>query len=356
MIPVFDGHNDVLLRLSLAETDPVALFRDGGAKGHVDLPKARAGGMVGGFFALFSPTPNQPLDFIEFDNPPYDIPLPPPIARNLAAVPVARQVDIALALEASGLIRLVRSREDLSPDPEGPLTVVLHLEGAECIAPDGEGLDKLYAAGLRSLGPVWSRPNAFAHGVPFRSGSDGDTGPGLTDEGRALVRACHARGMVVDCSHITMRGFWDIGEEGLPLVATHSNACAVSMTARNLTDAQLAAIGETGGMAGLNFGTMFLRPDGKRSPEGGIGYAIRHLAHMVEQAGEDHVGLGSDFDGAPMPEGLESAAELPTLVAAMDEAGFGAELIAKICHGNWQAFLARRLPEEARDTTEGMPA
>ncbi len=343
MIEVFDGHNDALLRLSMVKDDPVAAFRDGG-KGHVDLPKARAGGMVGGFFALFSPTLNQSLDFKIFDDPPYDIPLPDPMPRHAAEMPVSRQVDIASALEASGLIRMVRTREDLVADAEGPLTVVLHLEGAECIDADLDGLDKLYDAGLRSLGPVWSRPNAFAHGVPFRSGSDGDTGPGLTDAGRALVRECTARGMVVDCSHITMKGFWDIAEEGAPLVATHSNACAVSLTARNLTDEQLKAVGETGGMVGLNFGTMFLRPDGKRAAEGGIDFAVRHLAHMVEMAGEEHVGLGSDFDGAPMPERLGSAAELQNLVAAMQDAGFGEALIAKICKENWMAFLDRRLP------------
>jgi membrane dipeptidase len=318
-----------------------------GDNGHVDLPKARAGGMVGGFFALFSPTLNQSLDFKIFDDPPYDIPLPDPMPRHAAEMPVSRQVDIAAALEASGLIRMARTRDDLATDADGPLTVVLHLEGAECIGADLEGLDTLYDAGLRSLGPVWSRPNAFAHGVPFRSGSDGDTGPGLTEAGRALVRECHARGMVVDCSHITAKGFWDIAEEGAPLVATHSNACAVAMTARNLTDAQLKAVGETGGMVGLNFGTMFLRPDGKRAPEGGIGFAVRHLAHMVEMAGEDHVGLGSDFDGAPMPEGLGSAAELQNLVDAMEEAGFGADLIRGICRDNWIGFLSRRLPKAA---------
>jgi membrane dipeptidase len=345
MIPVFDGHNDALLRLSMAKADPVAMFRDGAA-GHVDLPKARAGGMVGGFFALFSPTLNQSLDFKIFDNPPYDIPLPDPMPKHAAEVPVSRQVDIASALEAEGLIRMVRTRADIVPDADGPLTVVLHLEGAECIDADLGGLDKLYDAGLRSLGPVWSRPNAFAHGVPFRTASDGDTGPGLTEAGRALVRECSARGMVVDCSHITMKGFWDIAEEGAPLVATHSNACEIALTARNLTDAQLKAVGETGGMVGLNFGTMFLRPDGKRAAEGGIDFAIRHLAHMVEMAGEDHVGLGSDFDGAPMPEGLGSAAELPNLVAAMQTAGFGETLIAKLCAENWLGFLGRTLPED----------
>lgn len=343
MIPVFDGHNDALLRLSMKSANPVATFRDGG-EGHVDLPKARAGGMVGGFFALFSPTPDQSLDFQILDDPPYDIPLPDPLPRSAAEVPVSRQVEIALALEAAGLIRLARSRADLVPDPEGPLTVVLHLEGAECIDADLNGLDTMFDVGLRSLGPVWSRPNVFAHGVPFRSGSDGDTGPGLTDAGRDLIKACHARGMVVDCSHITMQGFWDIAEAGLPLVATHSNACALSMQARNLTDAQLKAVGETGGMVGLNFGTLFLRPDCKRTAAGCIDYAVQHLAHMVEMAGEDHVGLGSDFDGAPMPEHLETAAELQNLVQAMRDAGFGEPLIRGICQDNWLAFLRGRLP------------
>lgn len=343
---VFDGHNDALLRLSRLESDPVARFRDGGP-GHVDRPKARAGGMIGGFFALYAPTPNLPLDFTLFDAPPYDIPLPPALSREDAAGPVAEQLAIAQALEAAGLLRFMRSGADVTPAfaeaATGALAAVLHLEGAECIGPDGEGLDDLVAAGLRSLGPVWSRPTAFAHGVPFRFPSDGDTGPGLTDKGRALVRMCRARHVTVDCSHMTLKGFWDVAEEGTPLVATHSNACAVSHGARNLTDAQLRAIGETGGMVGLNYATMFLRPDGGRDPKGALDHAIAHLAHMIDMAGEDHVGLGSDFDGAPMPEGLESAADLPNLVHRMEEAGFGAALIAKLCHGNWRDFLTRSL-------------
>jgi membrane dipeptidase len=252
----------------MVKDDPVAAFRDGG-KGHVDLPKARAGGMVGGFFALFSPTLNQSLDFKIFDDPPYDIPLPDPMPRHAAEMPVSRQVDIASALEAAGLIRMARTREDLTPDADGPLTVVLHLEGAECIDADLDGLDNALRrrAAVAGAGLVAAERlcpwRAVPHGLGRRhrarpDGGGPRAGPGL-----------HARGMVVDCSHITMRGFWDIGEEGAPLVATHSNACAVSLTARNLTDAQLKAVGETGGMVGLNFGTMFLRPDGKRAPRAG---------------------------------------------------------------------------------------
>jgi membrane dipeptidase len=129
-------------------------------------------------------------------------------------------------------------------------------------------LDLLYAAGLRSLGIVWSRPNAFGHGVPFKFPSSPDTGPGLTEAGRELVRACNERRILIDLSHLNEKGFWDVaGLSTAPLVATHSNAHSVCPHARNLTDRQLDAIRESGGMVGLNFATAFLRPDGSMNAD-----------------------------------------------------------------------------------------
>lgn len=338
---VFDGHNDALLRLARGGPDPVATFRDG-EPGHVDAVKAKAGGMRGGFFAMFALDETVGLDFAIFDAPPYDTPLPPELAQDVAWPKIARQAEIAGALEKAGLIRFMRSSGDVHLHGDA-LAGVLHLEGAECIGPDLQGLSELFELGLRSIGPVWSRPTAFAHGVPFRFPGDGDTGPGLTEAGRSLVGECLRLGMIVDTSHMTVKGFWDVADEGAPLVATHSNAYAISPSARNLTDDQLRAIGETNGMVGLNFGTMFLRPDGKRDPVGALDYACTHLAHMIELAGEEHVGLGSDFDGAPMPQGLRHAGDLPILVQRMRDFGFGADLIKKLCRGNWLAFLRRNL-------------
>jgi microsomal dipeptidase-like Zn-dependent dipeptidase len=132
---------------------------------------------------------------------------------------------------------------------------------AEAIDPNFELLDVLYAAGLRSLGPVWSRSNAFGHGVPFLCPSSPDTGPGLTDVGKELTRACNRLRILIDLSHLNERGFWDVAAiSKAPLVATHSNAHALSPHSRNLTDKQLTAIGETGGMVGVNFATSYLRP------------------------------------------------------------------------------------------------
>ena len=116
----------------------------------------------------------------------------------------------------------------------------------------------------------------------------------MTDLGKALIGACNRLRILIDLSHLNERGFWDVAEiSDAPLVATHSNAHAVSPHSRNLTDKQLAAIGETGGLAGLNFATSFLRPDGRHDRDTPLDLMIAHIEHMLEHAGEDCVGLGS---------------------------------------------------------------
>ena len=124
----------------------------------------------------------------------------------------------------------------------------MHLEGAEAIDPDLEAARPAWhGRGLRSLGPVWSRANVFAHGVPFRFPSSPDVGPGLTDAGAALVAACAELGILVDLSHLNEAGFWDVARlEPGPLVASHSGAHALCPASRNLTDRQLDAIGASG--------------------------------------------------------------------------------------------------------------
>ena len=192
------------------------------------------------------------------------------------------------------------------------MAAVLHIEGAEAIDPKLETLDVLHQAGLRSLGPVWSRPNAFGHGVPFRLPSSPDTGPGLTDLGKELIRACNRLKIMIDLSHLNEKGFWDVAElSDAPLVATHSNAHVLSNHSRNLTDRQLKAIGETKGMVGVNYAVSFLRADGSHNRDTPLELIIDHVEHMLKQVGEDGVGFGSDFDGAMIPQKLGNAAGLP---------------------------------------------
>ncbi len=344
---IFDGHNDVLSRLwgdsAESGTDPVARFA--GANNHVNIPDCARGGMGGGFFALYSPARRASFDFASFDPTDFSGPLPPMLDQPQALAALIAQAGIAYRLQAAGHLTIATTGRDLAQAfTSDRLACLLHVEGADGIGPELLELDTLHAMGVRSLGLVWSRPTLFGEGVPFQTGTDGDTGPGLTPEGKRLVARCAALGMIVDTSHLTMKGFWDVAEAGLPLVATHSNAWSQCRSSRNLTDAQLQAVGQTGGVAGLNLATMFLDEAAWTTGKCSVDACIRHLTHMIEQAGEDHVAIGSDFDGAPMPDAITSAGDLDVLREAMVQAGFGTALIAKICNENWMNFLGQHLP------------
>lgn len=224
---------------------------------------------------------------------------------------------------------------------QGRIAAIMHMEGAEAIDPDFHTLDVLYAAGLRSIGPVWSRPTIFGEGVPFRFPSTGDIGGGLTDAGKALVKRCNEKGILIDLSHLNEKGFWDVAElSKAPLVATHSNAYAICPHARNLTDKQLEAIAKSDGMVGLNFASAFLREDGQMDSGFPIETMLKHLDHLIGILGEDCVGLGSDFDGALIPDVIGDVAGLANLVTAMRAHGYSDKLITKLAHENWLRVLA----------------
>lgn len=343
MVPVFDGHNDVLLRLwSKKQGDPVADFLNGDAGGHLDLPRMIRGGFQGGFFAIFAPSPDDTaLDDDEDMNPP-----PANAVGNIGALNATiGMASILYRIEerSEGRFKVCRTAAEIREAvAAGKIAAIFHIEGAEAIDPDLKSLDVLHQAGLRSLGLVWSRDNAFGHGVPFRFPSSPDTGPGLTEAGKALVRRCNELRIMVDVSHLNEKGFWDVARHSTaPIVATHSNAHALSNSSRNLTDDQLKVIGKTGGMVGLNFANGFLRADGRWQSENGLDTMLRHLDHMMKMAGEDHVGLGSDFDGARIPAQIGDVTGLPRLVEAMSAHGYGEELARKLCAENWMRVLER---------------
>jgi membrane dipeptidase len=349
-VPIFDGHNDALLRLWKRKgPDAPRAFLDGEGKGQLDLPMALQGGFAGGLFAIFVPSPRSKAPRAKDEAPVPDTapgaPLPPPLDLATAQTAVSSMAAILIRIEreADGRLRICRTVEDIRQCIDnGTLAAVLHIEGAEAIDPEFETLDVLHQAGLRSLGPVWSRPNAFGHGVPFLCPSSPDTGPGLTDLGKELVRACNRLKILIDLSHLNEKGFWDVAElSDAPLVATHSNAHTLSPHSRNLTDRQLAAIRETHGMVGVNFAVSFLREDGRQDRDTPVELVIDHAEHMLKQAGEDNVGFGSDFDGAMIPKGLGNAAGLPVLVEAMRARGYGEPLIEKLCYRNWLRVLER---------------
>lgn len=347
MVAVFDGHNDFLSRVMDQPQRRSALWREGDGTGHLDMARCKEGGMAGGLFAIYVPSPSD-ISMEEynalFNNPPYQIPLPK--ALDLApaqahALQMAGHFH-AMAREVDGFTHCLTATDIETAMAQGDFAAVLHMEGAEAI---DEGLDALhlfYAMGLRSLGPVWSRPTIFAEGVPFAYPATGDIGGGLTDAGKRLVKECNKLRIMLDLSHLNEKGFDDIAAlSDAPLVATHSNVQAICPSSRNLTDRQLAVIKDSGGMVGLNFAVSFLRPDGTKNRDMGWDVLLRHLDHLIEKLGEDHVGFGSDFDGALLPEILPDATALPALIDRLRQHGYDAALIEKLAHRNWINVLRR---------------
>jgi len=343
----FDGHNDVLTRLiDLPVNSAVDAFVNGDGKGHIDLPRMQAGHMLGGMFAMYvSPQSRGGLDLDQLKGKSYDVPLPPELPIEAALPVVLRQAALLQRFVAgsNGQMKLCTSVAEIRKTMQNnTVAAVLHLEGAEAIDDELLNLDLLYQLGLRSLGPVWSRPTRFAHGVPFRFPGSPDTGPGLTPLGSALVKRCNQLKILIDLSHINEKGFWDIAElSTAPLIATHSNAHKLSPGTRNLTDDQLNAIKDSDGLVGVNLATSFLREDGQMNSDTDIDQILRHMDYLINSLGEDKVGLGSDFDGAIVPDSIGSAGGLVTLAKAMQTHGYSKELINKLSCDNWLDALHR---------------
>ncbi|TCM58360.1 dipeptidase AC [Rhizobium sp. PP-F2F-G48] len=345
MQAVFDGHNDVLLRLwshARAGHDPIAEFRDGTASGHIDGPRAAKGGLAGGLCAIYIPSGDLVLKQPDA-NGHYVTPMSAPLERGPSLEIALQFAAIALRLDQAKAWRLCRTTSEIRKAmADGVFAAVLHMEGCEAIDADLAALETFYAAGLRSLGPVWSRHNIFAHGVPFAYPMDPDTGPGLTDAGFALVRACDRLGIAIDLAHITEKGFWDVAKTSTaPLIASHSNAHALTPVARNLTDRQMDAIRDSGGLAGVNYATTMLRPDGQENAATPLSDMVRHIDYMVERMGIDCVALGSDFDGATIPAEISDAGGNQNLIAALRSAGYGEDDLTKICRENWLRVLSK---------------
>ncbi len=340
---IFDGHNDTILDILRGRS-----FFEKSDKGHIDLPRAKKGGLGGGFFAIFVPSPRPMGGFPGFNPNPdgsYHIPLPDPLEHRYARDFATKALRTLYAVEAEskGAVKIVRTADELAQCLEEEIfAMILHFEGVEAIDTNLDSLHVFYQAGLRSVGITWSRPNAFGYGVPFAFPHGPDTGPGLTEAGKALVKECNQLGIMIDLSHLNEKGFWDVAElSSAPLVATHSNAHALAATPRNLLDKQLDAVKASDGIVGINYHIGFLRADGRSDQETSYAEIVRHAAYIADRIGVDHVALGSDFDGATMPQDLKDAAGLPKLMDALKEHGFDKKALKKIANENWVRVLRK---------------
>ncbi|ARO29071.1 membrane dipeptidase protein [Rhizobium sp. NXC14] len=342
-IEIFDGHNDAVQFIA-EYTSAGRDFLLRSESGHLDLPRAREGGLVGGLFALHAGPEHPPENDLIIREDGYEV----IYAETVDPLYARRQIEAQrLALEtligrSGGRMRLAVDVEEIAAArAEGAFAVVLHMEGAEALDGEFDYLHRLHAAGLRSLGPVWSRPNIFGFGVPFAHPKSPDTGPGLTGSGKDLVRTCNRLGIMIDLAHLNERGFWDVAAlSDAPLVATHACAHAICPSTRNLTDRQLDAIRDSDGVIGFNLSVNDIRADGHLNDDTPLDLVVEHIKYLIDRVGEDRVALGSDFDGAVIPRAIGDASGLPHLFEAMRKRGFDQQSLSKFAFDNWLRVFA----------------
>ena len=226
---------------------------------------------------------------------------------------------------------LCKSAKDLpEKDAEGIYTILTVEEGG-IINNDMNRLEHLYERGCRLITLTWNHDNCLASP---NSKDSNLMALGLKSFGKTVVERMNELHMVVDVSHLSDGGFWDICDlqksAGRPFVASHSCARAIMNHQRNMTDEMLKALGNLGGVVGLNYCGHFLQENTKSTVEA----MVKHIRHMVNVAGIEAVGLGSDFDGFDEKSELADASQMPKLFDALEAAGFKNSEIEKIAYGN----------------------
>lgn len=323
--------------------------------GHVDLPRLKAAGMRAPFFALWVPTYFKGAEAVR-----RTLQLRDAMQRVLDAYPN----DIELATNAGEVERITRAAK---------IAVVLTVEGGHQIADDLAVLHMYHKLGVRSMTLTHFRNNNWAD-----SSTDKPVHDGLTGFGREVVREMNRLGMIVDISHVSDKTFYDtLQVTTKPVIASHSSCRAFSDVPRNMSDDMIRALGRNGGVIGINFGPGFLNQADADTFKKRIGNAVakdpglsghaldeyaakdyirdytemipakatledvvRHIDHVVQLAGVDHVGIGSDFDGiGAVPAGLEDISKMPRLTAALLQRGYSEGDVRKILGGNFLRVL-----------------
>ncbi|EFM13139.1 Membrane dipeptidase [Paenibacillus curdlanolyticus YK9] len=234
-------------------------------------------------------------------------------------------------------MQLIRNANDLqTAHANGHTGALLSLEGVDGLEGDLVMLRLLYQLGLRAVGLTWNYANWAADGVlEPRQG-------GLTAKGRAFVEECEKLGIILDVSHLTERGFWELADlVNRPFIASHSNAKAICNHPRNLTDDQIKAILAMDGRIGITYVPYFVKAGGGAN----VADVVRHIDHIVSLGGEDHIMMGSDFDGiSEYVEGLTNPADVINLINELRRT-YSEQQVQKFMSGNALAFLKQQLPK-----------
>ncbi len=229
--------------------------------------------------------------------------------------------------------------EMLENERNGKMSALLTIEEGACCKGDVKRLERLYELGARMMTLTWNYPNELANPNIFSDESSADGFPlfdgsrGLTETGFDFISRMEEIGMIIDVSHLSDAGFWDIAHSTKkPFVASHSNARALSGHPRNLTDDMIREIGNRGGVIGLNYYGCFLNE--KYSDVSTAERIAAHASHIANVGGIECLGLGSDFDGISGSMEMEDCSQLYKLFDALERAGFSADAIDRIAGAN----------------------
>jgi membrane dipeptidase len=312
---IIDAHCDALLAVigksqipgDVGKRDLLAR----NAMSHIDLPKLLEGAVRCQFFALFAEDE--------------DVPRAREYTHHLI-----NEFEAACARSNGALFPILKASDLAAAQPGKRVGGLLSIEGAEALEGSLDAADEFYARGVRAIGITWNRRNPFGRGVRAE-GEDG-----LTKLGFQLVEKMEAMGMIVDVSHLSDPAFADVADAAQkPFIASHSNARALNEHPRNLTDAQIRRIADSGGAVGAVFVPNFVALKPTKSY---LEHLVDHIGHLVNVGGLECAALGSDFDGYRGIEGhvLADASEYPLLVEALRGRGYPAPSIEKILSKNWR--------------------
>ncbi|HHV95531.1 MAG TPA: membrane dipeptidase [Clostridiaceae bacterium] len=206
--------------------------------------------------------------------------------------------------------------------------ILLSIEEGEALQGSIAALRIFYKLGVRSVCLTWNYRNEIADGV-----AEEISGGGLTVFGREVVKEMNRLGMLIDLSHISERGFWDVIElTTQPIILSHSNAYKIYPHRRNLKDEQIKAVKENGGVIGINFYPYFLNGSNKAT----VDDVIKHIDHMISIAGEDHIGIGADYDQTePVFEGIDGIGHTTEILEGLLKRNYPESVIKKIAAENF---------------------
>lgn len=315
---IIDFHSDTLHKLHYNNyeegTAPNTLWRN---SGHEDLERAIKAGYDAQFFACSLNYGESPVLESHYDD-------------AIAMLEIAH----AAEREHADKFAVAKSYEDLKRNQEaGKMSAFLTVEEGGIIEGDMERLEELYDRGVRLVTLTWNYENCIGYPNKIEQG--------LKPFGFEVVERMNDLGMIVDVSHLSDKGFYDVlGASKVPFIASHSNARALSKHARNMTDDMIKKLADNGGVMGLNFYGKFLDYSGNVSR---ISDMIEHAKHIINIGGSDIIALGSDFDGIDSELEIEDCSQMSKLCEGFEAAGFGYDLIEKIFHKNAEDFLSRLL-------------